>query len=436
MLFNILVFILILFITFQYVKNPFIGVLLFIGVVFFCPYVIIGSLGFRIEMLLVPLLFLITLIRKGSRFIVSPIFIAWILFVVYIFCVSFINSAPNLESNINMVAFYNFLRYGALLLIGANLNATSDDIQKFNKIIFYCSIPIALLAIGLVLGNGVASSITEYYTSPTRSVFTTQLSNIDKGFLFRSIGVFENVSYYSSFILVILTLGITFILNQYENLNPSEKWLVALTMILNMIAGISASSLTFYAGFGILLAFLWIKRPIVTTKIFLVSFIVIYISIVFFFKNLLSANQQYLDSFTYLYQGLIGGDKISERYSLTSRENGDLGTLLGHSWIQGNGFRVFDKIIVNDSLYLEFLYEGGIIGVILLALFLGTVLFYIFKSSTIRSKRIYLILAVLLISGLGCNTLSIVRMSEWFWLMLGIISVNSHVKKESHMVIR
>ncbi|MES2376112.1 MAG: hypothetical protein V4553_06030 [Bacteroidota bacterium] len=422
MMITVFFLIVFVFIIVQYIINPTKGIFIYILLSLFFPYITLFSVVFRFELLIVPFLLIITLIKKKKDLVIPVIFIVWFVFVIYCGIVSFFSVPFVGSSSVNFIEFYNYLRFGGLILIGANADFSNEGLYKLNRFFFFLSVPIALLALGLAAGNSLASSITQnFYTSPSRPVFDNQMAFIDIGYSFRSIGVFENVSYYASYILVILSLGLSFVLNkQLNNKSVKAQLIITGVILLNLIAGISASSLTFYVGALFIISYFFVKRPLLSIKLISGMLIIATVIGAFFYTQIINSIQQYLDVFQYLYQSFLGGDKLTERYSLAGREYGDLTQIIQSKWLLGNGFRYYDKIVVNDSLYLEFFYQAGLIGTLILVMFIGLMFFNTIKKRAIKAHRIYLIFLIILITGIGCNSISIVRMSEWLWIIMGI----------------
>ncbi len=220
---------------------------------------------------------------------------------------------------------------------------------------------------------------------------------------------------------MILSLGLSFVLNkQLNNKSVKAQLIITGVILLNLIAGISASSLTFYVGALFIISYFFVKRPLLSIKLISGMLIIATVIGAFFYTQIINSIQQYLDVFQYLYQSFLGGDKLTERYSLAGREYGDLTQIIQSKWLLGNGFRYYDKIVVNDSLYLEFFYQAGLIGTLILVMFIGLMFFNTIKKRAIKAHRIYLIFLIILITGIGCNSISIVRMSEWLWIIMGI----------------
>lgn len=408
-------------IVFVFIKNTECGIFVYLAFSIFAPYIYIGSFIFRIEFVATPLLLLLIILKNKNGIKLTFIFLIWLLFILYCLIVSFLNNLKSYDSSINYIMIYNYFRFSALILIGANLNQAYLTLQNWQKYIFLTSIPVSILSLGVVIQNGLANWITSnFYTSPTRSVYLSQIESLDMGFTFRSIGVFENVSYYATYILLVLAIGFSFLIMGEKS--PIKRSLVIYVLIINFLAGISTSSMTFYVGFIIIVFYYFFKRPIYTLKSLSFLTIIVVILGTVFWERIQEPLQAYIDVFNYLFTSFFEGNKLSGRYLLSNRETGDLSLIFKDTWIFGNGFRYYDNLVVNDSLYLEFFYVGGIVGSLILLCFIFSIFYYSIKSKVAKDHKIYHIFIILFIAGVGCNSFFIPRLSDWLWILIGINS--------------
>ena len=408
-------------VAFEYIQNTERGIFFYLVVSIFAPYITFGPLIFRSELLVTPLLFLITILNKKKSIKLPYPFLIWLFFIFYCIVITFLNNIKSFNSSINYIMIFNYFRFSALIIIGANLKQSNLTLQKWEKYIFLTSLPVAILAFGVVFQNDLANWITSnFFTSPTRSVYLSQIESLDFGFKFRSIGVFENVSYYATYILIILVIGFSF-LDMGEK-SPLNRNLVICFLIANFLVGISTSSMTFYVGFIIVVLYYFYKRPIRTFKsvIFLTTIVTILVTL--FWERAKDFLQGYIDIFDYLFTSFLEGNKITGRYSLSIRETGDLSLIFKNSWIFGNGFRYYDNFVMNDSLYLEFFYVGGLVGTGIFLCFIVSILYYSYKSKVANHNKVYHIFIILFLAGVGCNSFLIPRLSEWIWILIGMSS--------------
>lgn len=419
---GVLSVLLILIVIFEYSRNRNRGVFLYLLLAIFAPYITLGSLTFRSELIAAPVLLVITLIqRRWDTTLTLPFFI-WVFFVIYCLAVSLLSNVESYNSTVNYIAIFNYARFAGLILIGSNLNLSDTALVNWNKYLFLASIPIFFLSLGVIFQNSIASWITKnFFTSPTRTVYETQLLSLDFGYAFRSIGVFENVSYYATFILIVMAIGVSFLLRPERS--PVKKNWVIYTLLFNLLAGVSTFSMTFYIGFTFITLYYFVKRPLHAIKGLSVFSVLMILFVITFWERVKESFTMYLDVFNYLTTSFMAGDKLTERYLLSNRDTGDLTLIFKDSWFFGNGFRYYDDFIVNDSLYLEFFYQGGFIGSIIIISFIVSIFYYSFKSKLVREHKVYLMFGMLFLAGVGCNSLAIVRMSEWIWPLIGIISV-------------
>lgn len=418
---------LIITVAFEFIRNSNRGIFLYLLLSFFAPYIDIGTLTFRSELLAAPLLLLITVIKKREAMVLTFPFFLWLGFVLYCILVSFLSDVKAFESVVNYISIFNYFRFAALILIGANLDFSDKALVNLQRFLLLASIPICFLSLGVIFQNNIAGWITKnFFTSPTRSVYETQLLSLDFGYAFRSIGVFENVSYYATYILIVIAIGVLFLLMGEKS--SIKRSLVLFCLFVNFLAGISTSSMTFYIGFFIISFYYFLKRPIHAFRsLTILCFLVISFGIIFW-ESVKESLTLYLDVFNYLVASFLEGDKLMERYLLSNRDTGDLSLIFKHTWVFGNGFRYFENFVVNDSLYLEFFYQGGFIGSIIIVSFVLSIFYYCFKDKLMKEHKIYLVFGLLLIAGVGCNSFAIVRFSEWLWILIGVIS-SDFVKK-------
>lgn len=418
---GVLSFLFICIVAFEYIQNTERGIFLYLVLSIFAPYVTIASFIFRIELVATPLLFLIMILKKRNSIKLTFSFLIWLLFIFYCLVVSFLNNLKSYNSDVNYIIIFNYFRFSALILIGANFNQSKITLLNWKKYFFLTSIPISILAFGVLSQNGLANWITSnFYTSPTRSVYSSQIDTLDMGFIFRSIGVFENVSYFATYILVVLVIGFSFLIMGEKS--PIKRSLVIYVLIINFLAGISTSSMTFYVGFIIIVFYYFFKRPIYTLKSLIFLTIIVVILGTVFWERIQESLQSYIDVFNYLFTSFLEGNKLSGRYLLSNRETGDLSLIFKDTWIFGNGFRYYDNLVVNDSLYLEFFYVGGIVGSLILLCFIFSIFYYSIKSKVAKDHKIYHIFIILFIAGVGCNSFFIPRLSDWLWILIGINS--------------
>ena len=413
---------LILIVAFEYIRNSNRGIFLYLILSFFAPYITFGTLTFRGELIAAPILLLITLVKKRKGILLTFPFLIWGGFVLYCIVVSFLSNIRAYNSVVNYISIFNYIRIAGLILIGANLNFSESTLINWKKYLFLASIPIFILSFGVIFQSNIANWVTKnFFTSPTRSVYETQLLSLDFGYAFRSIGVFENVSYYATYLLIVIAIGLSFLLMGEKS--PIRRNWVIYCLVLNFLAGISTSSMTFYIGIIAIAFYYFLKRPLQVIRSLSILSVFAISLVIIFWERAKESFILYLDIFNYLTMSFLEGDKLTERYLLSNRDTGDLSLIFKDTWFLGNGFRYYEDFVVNDSLYLEFFYQGGLIGSIIIISFVFSIFYYSFKSKTLKQHKIYIVFGLLLLAGVGCNSLAIVRFSEWIWLLIGMVSL-------------
>ncbi len=143
MMITVFFLIVFVFIIVQYIINPTKGIFIYILLSLFFPYITLFSVVFRFELLIVPFLLIITLIKKKKDLVIPVIFIVWFVFVIYCGIVSFFSVPFVGSSSVNFIEFYNYLRFGGLILIGANADFSNEGLYKLNR--FFCYIFLFLI---------------------------------------------------------------------------------------------------------------------------------------------------------------------------------------------------------------------------------------------------------------------------------------------------
>lgn len=430
---NVLLLFLVCFVIFCFYYKTDVGIQVYIFAVFLAPYCSFGSVNFRIELLLTSILFAIFLLRKRKIYI-TKIILLWVLIVIYLFLVTYISNDYDLDSDVSYTTGFNFARYGFLMIIASNLKTDRIDIIKFLRLLLIVSVPISLIGLGQSIQNGFIINLTEkFYSSVNRPVFQGLMEEISKhsDYIFRSIGVFENVSYYAAFLLITTFVSLEFIIRFYKyNISLKERKIVIAVFLLNVTSGILCSSLTYYGGlFFIFLYFLVFDFKIVVKYVILLvsALVLLLLYLRIRYSDTFSI---YADNFNYLIDAFFNGRKLGQRYDFNERSTGDLTKIIYDNFILGNGFRSYKNLGVNDSLYLEFFYSAGLIGSILLTIFSIWIFKIIFTIHYDNRYFFSMILILFLLSGLGCNSVLIIRFSEWFWMFIGLLMIDLKGEKK------
>jgi len=431
---NVLLIFLVCSVIFYFYHKTYVGIYVYIISVFLAPYCSIGSLNFRIELLLTPILFVIFLLRK-RRVYITKIILLWLLIVIYLFLVTFISNDYDLDSEVSYTTGFNFIRYGFLMIIASNLKTERISNIKMLRLLLLVSVPISLIGIGQSIQNSYIISLTEkFYSSVNRPVFQGLMEEISKhsDYIFRSIGVFENVSYYAAFLLITTFVSLEFILRFYKyNISLKERKILIGIFLLNVTSGILCSSLTYYGGvFFIFLYFLVFDFKVMFKYVILLVIAIIFLLLYLKIKYS-DTFSVYADNFNYLIDAFFNGRKLGQRYDFNERSTGDLTKIIYDNFLLGSGFRSYKNLGVNDSLYLEFFYSAGLIGSILLTIFGIWISKIIFTVHYNNRYFFSMILILFLLSGLGCNSVSIIRFSEWFWMFIGLLMIDLKETKVS-----
>ena len=339
-------------------KNSFKGLLFYLFLVFFSPYINVFNLAFRLELIFTPLLFLILLI-KFHKMKFPKVFFYLIVIIIYLILSSINQYDIQLNSSVSWLTIYNYIRYSILFIIGYNLINNPQKLKWFLISLSIIALFVSIISLGQTIRIEFFDDLTlNFYTSESRPTYQSGIDNYSRKTylrIFRSLGVFENVSYSASFLISSLIATTELLLNKNFIFSKKFKILLIISLFFNFLAGIVSASTTFYFGFFIFILFLLFKYRLKAFNF--IKFIIP--SFIFFLFLLKEKLEIYFLNGAYLFNSLIDGSKLLKRYDTSSRPEGDLNIIFDKSWFFGNGMRFYENFLVNDSLYLQSFYSFG-----------------------------------------------------------------------------
>jgi hypothetical protein len=260
----------------------------------------------------------------------------------------------------------------------------ADDPSRLHRWLLWLGVIASIFALlQFLLPTIVATFTAEYYLASERSsVFGSDFS---EDTIVRIIGFFENPS-------SVGLLSIVFILLTIRFFSLGKLGLTTLTffLVIHFGAGILSLSKVFFMGLPLIMLQLIVLRYF--AAIILGTFIAIS-----GFYLVINSDASQMQVIRYAFETTFNLDA-----ALNNRYLNEVLSILVRSWVLGYGLVAIDNIVVNDSAYLVLGYFVGIFGVLVVAaLSMG----WLWRWRHKVSDTLYLILAIILIAGVGTNSI-------------------------------
>jgi hypothetical protein len=276
----------------------------------------------------------------------------------------------------------------------------ADDPAKLQRWLLWLGAGTSAFAILQFLSPGVVAAFTSahYLSSERSSAFVQDFSGNS---IVRVIGFFENPSSIGLLSIALILLSV----RAYSVEQLSRKTLL-LFVILHVAAGILSLSKIFVAGLPLLMIQLLLLRyRLAFFIIILLSFIGI--------SFVLGSDAPLAHVVRYAFDAALDPD-----IALKNRYVDQALVVLDRSWLFGYGVVVVDNVIVNDSAYLEIGYRFGVLGGVVLATLLS---WSLLRWKNTLPASLYLVLVIILIAGVGANSLLGFRVDIFLTAMCALL---------------
>ena len=411
--------------------KPTLGGPSFLIAVLIAPYVHAGPLGFRIELLLTPVLLLFAvLVHNRGRFVWPSVATAFAWWFLWMGLVTMLHSGDTGVTSIPWVSLYGFARPVLLLVLFASMPLVAEELPRLARLFVYLCIPLGVFAAVQSLGFSAATDVTlAGYSSPTRTPIGTLLSQF--GAIVRGVSVFESPPYAATYFLLVLSTGLWILFVDRAPGGGQKRTLTLLGMGAALLGGLFTLSATFIGGLVIVLVqFLWLTRRRRAHFSFALAIVLVGMAGA---ALLYAMSQGGILSGTLAYQSnrLLTLSVFASRYAGgTGIESAALLSIADHPF-SGVGMFLREGIFVGDSIFVVIPYWGGIVGAALFAYLL-----YRSWRSTSHHPDAHSLVAlwvvVLLSAGLGSATFLTPRVSDWWWAMVGLGCAASPTKGADH----
>ena len=413
------------------------GLMLYlIGALLF-PYLHIGGLAIRFELiyaLWLLILLLFSRLAKRYPFRVPQTAIVYALFLAIVAFSTLIAFLEERGGKVfsSLVIFYGLMRPLLVLLLFYNARLDVKFVRKTLWVFVILSVPLNLFSIAQFLGIDAVERITEmFYISPSvRAPFDNLMAMF--GRLARPMSVFESPVYNANYALMVILVCLAML--QHTRSTQFSRKSLYITGILSVIAGILTLSSTFLVGLVVLVGIVswsYLRFPRRLFQMVRNAVVVITVAVlVFSFSPYLQDLAR--GGLAYQIKRITTFQIFETRYaSKQGIFTGTYRTILENP-ILGRGVLKEEGAFVGDSVYIATTYMGGLIG---LGIYLF-LLFLILKRSNERRSLpgnvgmlnllVFQMTILLLATGVGSPSFHIRRLSEWYWALVGM-SLNRHI---------
>jgi hypothetical protein len=407
-----------------------VGALAYLVFLLVAPNIVLLGESFRLEHVLPPCMLLILMLRRSvaqERIKVPGFGLIYVLWIAWLLAATFVSSPSDPIALLDWRAVYGYVRPLLVLIVFYNLKIDEDWIRWAAIAFAMSAIPQALLAVGQTSAIGFVRDFTELaYTSPGRDVFVRTVMDEDRGYLFRAICTFENVSYAAIFFLLSLFTGVLMWSRRHSR-SAAQRAILLGSILASLVGGVLTYSATFIAG--VALFWFWL---VVTLRgkwrVWLVVLSVISgLAVIELLRYMPAFVQERAEGMTgYQVDRLLTGAFLNGRLYIPE------GDYLLDSWrialenpIVGSGFFSEEGLIVNDSVVIVLFYTGGLVGSGLF-LAVGLMLLRSVVQPGLPKQLLRLWWWVMVITGFGAMSFFVVRLTDWWWAMAGAIAGLSH----------
>jgi len=281
--------------------------------------------------------------------------------------------------SINPNAFGPFVR---LAICGCAITCVYDPLAMQRKLL-WIGAAASVFAILQFVFPAVAEFTSIHYLGADRTAVFTEDFSEDS--IVRVISVYENPS--SVALLAIALILISVHVYARGTLN---RWTLALFVIVNVVAGVLSLSKIFFAALPLVLIQLLVLR-------FGKSALAMLLLLAFGAWMIYQGGSPAIDVIRYALDSTLNPDAALKGRYLVDQE-----AVVANSWLFGYGVTNVEGVNVNDSAYLVLTYLIGVFGISVLMLHLVCWIWY---ARRWVPATFYLVLAALLIAGVGANSI-------------------------------
>jgi len=281
--------------------------------------------------------------------------------------------------SINPNAFGPFVR---LAVCGCAVSCVDDPLAMQRKLL-WTGAAASVFAILQFVFPAVAEFTSTHYLGAERSAVFTEDFSQDS--IVRVIGVYENPSSVALLAIALILISV----HAYAR-GILGRWVLAFFVIVNVVAGVLSLSKIFFAGLPLVLIQLLVLR-------FGKSALAVLLSLAFGAWLIYQTDSPAFDVIRYALDATLNPDAALKGRYLVNQEE-----VVANSWLFGYGVANVEGVIVNDSAYLVLGYLIGLFGVAILALHL---VYWICYARRWLPATFYLVLAAVLIAGVGANSI-------------------------------
>ncbi len=413
------------------------ALLYLIGSIIF-PYLHIEGLAIRFEVVYSLWLFVVLLAKtmiQRTSVRVSQTALLYFMWLMVVLMATLMAHGQHVGQFTDILITLNgLLRPLLVLLVFANVSIDPRFVRSAIWIFLGLSIGTNLFTVVQFLGFDVAPKIVEhFYLSPAmRAPFDSLMAG--HGRLVRAMSVFESPVSNAVYTLIVILICFNIVLQAERN--GRLRVVLLLVAGLAAIAGIMTLSATFLVGIMVMLGILLWHNVRFPMRLFRLARRIAVMCTMALFIVWFSPTLQELGrgQIAFQIQRISTGQLFASRYEPETGALVSLWAACKESPIIGMGTILMEDVFAGDSLYGVVLYQSGLVG---LTLYLFVFYWVIRRSSNkknlpgtfgfINSLVVQMTL-LLLALGLGISTFHIRRVSEWYWVVVGI-STNWSLKE-------
>lgn len=281
--------------------------------------------------------------------------------------------------SVNPNAFGPLVR---LAVCGCAMSCVRDPLAMQRKLLWAGAAASAFAVLQFIF-PAVAEFTSNHYLGAERSaVFTEDFSGES---IIRVIGVYENPSSVALLAITLILLSV----HAYARRNLGG-WALALFVIVNMAAGVLSLSKIFFAGLPLVLIQLLVLR-------FGKSALAVLLALALGAWMIYQVDSPAFDVIRYALDSTFDPEAALKGRYLADQEE-----VVANSWLFGHGVANVEGVNVNDSAYLVLGYLIGAFGAAVLGLH---ILYWIWCARRSVPITFYIVLAAMLIAGIGANSI-------------------------------
>lgn len=397
-----------------FVLRPRIGAYLYLVGALFAPVTILNFSFVRIELVLVPLMFVAVFLRKGfcwsDALLPAVAWAAWVLAV-----------SLGSQDEVNWIGCYAFVRLVALSMIFASIGWTERDVIRSQSLFCLTAIPMALLCLGQVLSLPGARGLTESaYTTPSANVFDRQIVSEREGYAFRAIGTFGNVSPTGAYFVLVTGIGMVLLAEAGKVRRGRRRRGVVACLAAGFVGGIATMSGTYVAGAVPAIATAVLLSPRQSRRFSLAVVGVAAVCLVAVAWLAVRYSETFSDQLRYQWDRFTSGRIVESRYVGNDAVLAEALEDVSEAPLCGHGVIVNDTFI-GDSVYMTLLYSSGLLGSSMLLLSVGMLAIHSLRWGL--AGRLALMWTILIfVCGVGSTGIFILRFGDWWWATQGMLA--------------